>query len=291
MTTTVGSRVHRDTTRRTGRRRRAILVALALLVILTVTLPPILWIISTSLKGPTEAIAYPPQWIPEVLRFDNYLRVITSSASRFMFNSSVIALGAIALVLVVALPAAYASVRFSFRGKETILTLLLVVSMVPAIAVLVALYAMFIGTGLINSYPLLIWVYTGMLSGQAVWFIRSFIESVPREIEEAAMIDGCSYGQIIMRVVLPLIRPGLAAVAIFVFIFVWNDYLVGTVLTTSESMRTVQVGLVRYIQTEEGRFWHLFGAYVVLAFGPILAIFVAFQKWFVSGLMAGGVKG
>jgi multiple sugar transport system permease protein len=272
-------------------RLRRSIVGVAFLVVLIVTLPPILWILATSLKGQTEAIQYPPKWIPKFLHLENFSAILASGASQFFINSALIAAGSIGLVLVIAVPAAYASVRFSFRGRETLMTLLLVVSMVPAIAVLVALYAMFINSSLINTYPLLIVVYTAMLSGQAVWFVRSFIENVPREIEEAAQIDGCSRFRLIYHVVLPLIRPGLAAVAIFVFIFIWNDYLVGTVLTTSESMRTVQVGLVRYISTEEGRFWHLFGAYVVLAFAPVLAIFAAFQNWFVSGLMAGGVKG
>jgi ABC-type glycerol-3-phosphate transport system permease component len=111
------------------------------------------------------------------------------------------------------------------------------------------------------------------------------------EIEEAAAIDGCTRRQILFKIVLPLIRPGIAAIAIFIFVFVWNDFLVGTVLATTEDMKTVQNGIVRYITTGFGNFWGLFSAFVIVAFAPVVAIFAAFQRWFIAGMTSGGVKG
>jgi multiple sugar transport system permease protein len=171
------------------------------------------------------------------------------------------------------------------------MTGILVLSMVPAIVVFIALYSMLVKTALINTYPMLIVVYTAIICGQTVMFLRNFIENISVGIEEAAAIDGCSRLQILWYIILPLIRPGIAAIAIFIFVFVWNDYLVGTVLATTEDMKTVQNGIVRYITTGFGNFWGLFSAFIIVAFVPVLTIFVAFQRWFVAGLTSGGVKG
>nr|WP_301952373.1 carbohydrate ABC transporter permease [Rathayibacter sp. VKM Ac-2857] len=193
--------------------------------------------------------------------------------------------------MVICIPAAYVATRFRSRRMETLMTGILVMSMVPAIVVFIALYSMFVKSALINTYPMLIVVYTAIICGQTILFLRNFIENIPVEIEEAAAIDGCSRLQILIRIVLPLIRPGIAAIAIFIFVFVWNDFLVGTVLATTEDMKTVQNGIVRYITTGFGNFWGLFSAFVVVAFLPVLIVFTAFQRWFIAGLTSGGVKG
>jgi ABC-type glycerol-3-phosphate transport system permease component len=254
-------------------------------------LPAIVWVLSTSFKDPASTVTYPPQWIPSPLVFDNYAQVFTGENLRFFLNSIIYAGGTILLTLAVGVPAAYVATRSRSSAMERFMTGILVLSMVPGISVFVSLYSMFVKTPLINSYPLLVVVYTGMISGQAILFLRSFIESVPVELEEAAALDGCSRIQILFKVVLPLIRPGLAAIAIFMFVFVWNDFLVGTILATSDSMRTVQNGLVRYTTTGFGNFWGLFAAFLMVAFAPVLVVFVSFERWFIAGMTSGGVKG
>lgn len=256
-----------------------------------VVLPPVAWIAMTSLKPEADTIKYPPAWIPEPFTVASYEGLATSTNVRFFVNSLIYAGGSILLALAVCIPAAYVATRFRSRRMEALMTGILVLSMVPAIVVFIGLYAMFVNTALINSYPLLIVVYTAIICGQSILFLRNFIESIPVEIEEAAAIDGCTRPQILRRIIIPLIRPGIAAVAIFIFVFVWNDYLVGTVLATTEDMKTVQNGIVRYVQTGFGNFWALFSAFVVVAFVPVLAIFAAFQKWFIAGITSGGVKG
>lgn len=262
-------------------------------VILTalVVLPPVAWIVSTSLKVDTDTIKFPPSWIPDPVSFDAYTGLFTSTNTRFFVNSLVYAAGSIVLALVICIPAAYVATRYRSRRMEALVTGILVMSMVPAIVVFIALYSMFVKTALINSYPMLVVVYTAIICGQTILFLRNFIENIPVEIEEAAAIDGCSRLQILVRIVIPLIRPGIAAIAIFIFVFVWNDFLVGTVLATTEDMKTVQNGIVRYITTGFGNFWGLFSAFVVMAFIPVLATFIAFQRWFIAGLTSGGVKG
>ncbi|NQX18300.1 carbohydrate ABC transporter permease [Rathayibacter sp. VKM Ac-2857] len=262
-----------------------------ILVSAIIVLPPVVWILSTSLKVEADTIQFPPIWIPDPFSLAAYTGLFTSTNIRFFVNSLVYAGGSIVLALVICIPAAYVATRFRSRRMETLMTGILVMSMVPAIVVFIALYSMFVKSALINTYPMLIVVYTAIICGQTILFLRNFIENIPVEIEEAAAIDGCSRLQILIRIVLPLIRPGIAAIAIFIFVFVWNDFLVGTVLATTEDMKTVQNGIVRYITTGFGNFWGLFSAFVVVAFLPVLIVFTAFQRWFIAGLTSGGVKG
>jgi len=256
-----------------------------------VVLPPVAWTLGTSLKPEEDTIKFPPSWIPDPFSFAAYEAMATGTNIRFFINSLIYAGGSIVLALAICIPAAYVATRYRSRRMEALMNGILVLSMVPAIVVFIGIYAMFVQTSLINSYPLLIVVFTALICGQTILFLRNFIENIPVEIEEAAAIDGCSRHQILRRIILPLIRPGIAAVAIFIFVFVWNDYLVGTVLATTEDMKTVQNGIVRYLQTGFGSLWSMFSAFVVVAFAPVLIIFAAFQKWFIAGMTSGGVKG
>ena len=277
------------------RRSRSVLPTISTWVYIVISalivLPPVVWIVSTSLKPEADTIKFPPEWIPSPISFDNYIGLLTPTNIRFFVNSLIYAGGSIVLALAICIPAAYVATRYRSRRMETLMTGILVLSMVPAIVVFIALYSMFVKTALINTYPMLIVVYTAIICGQTVMFLRNFIENISVGIEEAAAIDGCTRLQILWHIIIPLIRPGIAAIAIFIFVFVWNDYLVGTVLATTEDMKTVQNGIVRYITTGFGNFWGLFSAFIIVAFVPVLTIFVAFQRWFVAGLTSGGVKG
>lgn len=277
------------------RRSRSVLPTISTWVYIAISalivLPPVVWIVSTSLKPEADTIKFPPEWIPSPISFDNYIGLLTPTNIRFFVNSLIYAGGSIVLALAICIPAAYVATRYRSRRMETLMTGILVLSMVPAIVVFIALYSMFVKTALINTYPMLIVVYTAIICGQSILFLRNFIENISVGIEEAAAIDGCTRLQILWHIIIPLIRPGIAAIAIFIFVFVWNDYLVGTVLATTEDMKTVQNGIVRYITTGFGNFWGLFSAFIIVAFVPVLTIFVAFQRWFIAGLTSGGVKG
>jgi multiple sugar transport system permease protein len=255
-----------------------------------IVLPPIAWMISTSLKVEADTIKFPPEWIPNPISLHGYAQLLTSTNGRFFINSLMYAGGSILFALAICVPAAYVAARHRSRRMEGLMDGILILSFVPAIVVFVALYSMTAKTGLINSYPLLILVYTAIISGQVILFLRSFIEQLPVEIEEAAAIDGCNRWQILRLVVLPLIRPGIAAISIFIFVFVWNDYLVGTVLATTDDMKTVQNGIVRYLQTGFGTIWAAFCAFIIVAFAPVLGLFTAFQRWFIAGMTSGAVK-
>jgi multiple sugar transport system permease protein len=253
---------------------------------------PIIWGLLSSLKKQVNVVLYPPQWFPSPITFEHYWVLLTERGiPRFFLNSAVLAVGTIFLVLLVAAPGAYAAARYQFRGKNSILMTILATSMIPGISILIPIYLLGIKAKLLNSYLFMILVYSAWLIPQAIWFIKNFIEVVPRDMEEAALIDGCTVIGAFCRVVLPMIQPGLAAIAILNFIFVWNDFLIGAVLTNQEEMRTVQVGLVRFIQDTMGVWWGQFLAFAMLAILPVLLFFFVLQKRFVEGLTAGGVKG
>ncbi len=256
-----------------------------------VLLPPIAWAVLTSFKLDQNIIVYPPQWIPVPATIEHYAALFKTTAPRLLLNTIIVGLGTILVAVVLAFPAAYAASRFSFRGREPLMLALLAVSMIPGIAILVPLYVAALRLGVINTYPLLIVVYSAWAVPQVIWFMRGFIENIPSEMEEAALIDGCSRSQVLWHITVPLVRPGIAAIAIFVFLLVWNDYLVGISLTTTEEMRLVQVGLVALTQTGFGATWGLFMAYAVVAFAPVLILFLGLQRWFISGLTSGGLKG
>lgn len=277
---------------RKARKRRLDIITYALLGLgCVVALAPIVWGLLTSLKAESNVALYPPQWLPNPVTFEHYSDLLTSrEVLRVFFNSLVLAGGTILLGLVVASPGAYAAARFRFRGKNAILLTILVTSMIPGISILIPIFLLAIRAELLNSYVFMILVYGAWLVPQAIWFIKGFVEVVPRELEEAALIDGCSLAGAFWRITLPLVQPGLAAVAILFFVFVWNDFLIGAVLTNREEMRTVQVGLLRTIQ-DIGIFWGQFMAYAMLATAPILIAFLFLQKRFVEGLTRGGVKG
>jgi len=257
-----------------------------------VAVAPIVWGLLTSLKTQNNIAIYPPQWFPAPLTLEHYrVLLVDKGVVRFFINSLILSVGTILLSLAVAAPAAYAAARFRFRGKHTILLAILATSMIPGISILVPIYLLAVKVKLLNNYPFLILVYGAWLVPQAVWFIKGFIEVIPRDMEEAALLDGCSTLGAFVRVVLPLIQPGLAAVAILIFVFVWNDFLIGVTLTTQEEMRPVQVGLVRFLQDTLGVWWGQFMAFTMLAVAPILLAFFVLQKRFIAGLSSGGIKG
>lgn len=255
-------------------------------------LAPLVWGFLTSIKTEVGIAAYPPQWLPSRPTFKHYLALKQHGGTlRFFVNSLVLSVGAITASLLVAAPAAYAAARFRFYGKQTILLVILATSMIPGIAIVIPVYLLAIRAKLLNSYSFMVLVYSAWLIPQTIWFIKGFIEVVPRDLEEAATIDGCTTFGAMWRIVLPLVQPGLAAVSVVIFVFVWNDFLIGMTLTSQESMRTVQVALVRVLQDDRGVSWGYFMAFTILAVAPILVAFSLLQRRFIEGLTSGALKG
>jgi ABC-type glycerol-3-phosphate transport system permease component len=257
-----------------------------------IVLGPVAWALATSFKTEVEAVAVPPTLWPSKATLENYFKVFRDqSFARDFWNSIVYAVGAVALALVVGIPAGYAAARFTFKGKRALMLVILATSMVPGVALLVPTYYLLDSVGLLNSGIVVTIILSARIIPQTVWFIANFVEAVPVEIEESAFMDGANRFQIIWNLILPLIRPGIAAVATIGIVTTWNDYITVAVFAPDVAKRTLQVALVNQVFDAVGISWSYMMAFVVIASMPVILMFGLVQKWFISGLTAGAVKG
>jgi multiple sugar transport system permease protein len=260
------------------------------LVVLFVALFPLLWVVGLSLKTREQALAWPPVlfWTPTL---DNYVAILSTADFFSNFVNSVVAsVCAVGLSLLIGLPTAFAVSRTRFRGRNTIYISLLLMRMAPPIAVLVPMFVLFRLLGISNSLLTIILAYTTFCLPLVVWIMRGFIDGIPKELEESALIDGASRFQVLTLVYLPLLRPGLTAAAILSLLLAWNDFLFAAVLTNSRT-QTLPVMLARYSGGDTGTEWGLMTALATLVVLPVLIFSMFAQRHLVSGLSSGAVKG
>jgi ABC-type glycerol-3-phosphate transport system permease component len=254
-------------------------------------LSPIFWTFSTSLKTPADINRFPPSWIPQTITLEHYIQILSSSSFyQYMFNTFVVAVFSIFFTLLVAIPSAYVAARYRFRGKNLILFIILFTSMMPGIATLPTLYILSIKANLYDTLIVLVLVFSAWRAPTAMWLLRGFVSTIPRELEEAAMIDGCSRFGGFFRIVLPLMCSGIAAVSVLVFIFVWNTWIFASSLTNTPAKSLITVGLYANI-SDIGIKWGTFTAYSILTILPIIIIYLSAQKYFIAGLASGANKG
>jgi ABC-type glycerol-3-phosphate transport system permease component len=252
---------------------------------------PLLWALSTSVKINSDILRWPPTFVPSVLTFDHYVSVFTvKGLPRAVLNSSLVALLTIGLTLFAACPLAYVTAHFEFRLKRPLLFLILATAMVPSISVLLPLYLIAQRLGLIDTYIVLVLIYAAAMTPQVVWVLRGFFLAIAPDLEHAARIDGCSRFTAFWYVILPLARPGLAAAGMLVFVYVWNDFLITVSMTSSASMRMIQVGLAKLI-SDVGVSWSDYMAYTVAITLPPIIAFLALQRRFLQSLVSGALKG
>lgn len=276
-----------------ARARRGLATALtlaALLLALLLVLFPLYWMAITSLKLPREIYREPSLW-PQVLTLANYRVLIEDKGFLLAIRNSVLVASAVTLIaLVVASLAAYAMVRFRFRFRGLVGRLILFAYLTPTSLLFIPLSILMARLQLGNSLHGLVLVYLSFALPLATWLLQGYFRSVPRELEEQAMIDGLSRVGALVRIVLPLSAPGLAAVAIFTFTGAWNELLLALVLTTSESVRTAPLAL-NYLITSDVLPWGPLMAGAVLSSVPLMVLFFLAQRYMVAGLAAGSVKG
>ncbi len=266
--------------------------AYAILIVASLfSLFPIYWAVNTSLKPESAIVTFPPKWWPSAPALEHYINVVTQSTMpQNYLNSIVLAAGTIALVVALAAHAAYAAARFEFRGKNSLLFILLATVMVPGIVTLIPVYLIAVKVGLHDTKLVLVLVFAAWQTPTVVWLLRAFFENIQRELDEAAMIDGCTRLGAFYRVVLPLAQPGLAAAAILVFVWVWNEFIIALNLTASNATRPLTVGLYFFV-AETGIQWGKMAAAASLALLPVIAVFALLQRRFIQGLTAGAAKG
>jgi multiple sugar transport system permease protein len=253
-------------------------------------LGPFFWIVTTSLKGNEDYFAFPPVWIPAEPSLKHYAALFTrSSGARYFTNSLVTATLSMVAALAVSVPTAYAIARWRFGGGF-LSVLLLILRMLPAIALIIPIYITYKLLGLTNSYLGLVIIYTVVYIPFAVWLLVGFLRDFPAEIEEAALIDGCSRLRALITVVVPIIAPGLAVVALFAFIATWNEFLFAIVLTGIET-KTMMVLVTSFTTGGTDMFYGEASASVVLGVLPAFAVAFILQRYLVKGLALGGTKG
>ena len=269
------------------------LVVSALLGLLVLAnLLPLVWGMLTSLKGDSDLFRYPPSFFGFTPTLEHYVRVASSGFFGSMGASLAYALATVTATLALALPAAYAFDRFEFPFRQTLF--LLVVACIPlalgAAALLIPNYIYFVQLGITNTWFTLPLIYTAHQLPMAIWIIKGVIESIPRELDEAAIVDGGTHRDILRHVMLPLSRPALGAAGVLAFVGTWNEFVAGSVMVDAPSLKPVQPMIYSFIGFF-GREWGPLTASATLAILPILLAFAVLGRHIVSGLTKGAVKG
>ena len=268
------------------------LAAAACVAVMAIMAAPLVFSFLASIESTTEASAA-PHYLPHSFSLQNYLKVVGYQAglATYVGNSTLVALMTIAACLALAAPAGYGLARFSPYGKEVAFLVLLAPMMIPYQALLTPLYLDFAKFGLVDSRIGLAIVHTILQLPFSVYLMRNAFEAIPREIEEAAMIDGCSALRRLTRIFLPLAVPGLVTVALFAFINSWNEFLAALVFMNRESSFTVPILLVSVRTGDHGAVdWGALQASIVFSIIPCLIVYLALQRYYISGLLSGAVK-
>ncbi len=264
-----------------------------LLPFVCLTVFPYVVMAATSLKSPEEIARAEFSWLPESPRPGNYLRVFEKMPlARSFLNSLIIAVGATVLNLTCAIPAAYALGRLRFTGRNGALLAILMTQMFSPIVLIIALFSQFSNYGLLVEWRVYIaWILANAAASLAfsIWLLTGYFSTIPRELEEAALIDGCTRLQTVWRVLLPVSRPGVVTAMIFAFIMAWNEYVYALTFSPSDDYRPLTVAIPGFIGQYATQ-WEYLTAAAVMATAPVIALFFAVERYLVKGLTAGSLK-
>ena len=268
---------------------KRVLLTIATVAIFGVILFPPVVLFVTSIKTDIDALSFPPKWIFDPT-LKNYVDILnTSPLVDYALNSLIVASLNTLLCLIVGSMAAYGLARFKFKGADNLAFWILSIRMMPPVAAIIPIYILMKNLRLLDTPWCLVITYLTFNLPFVVWMMKGFFEEIPREIEESALIDGCSDFSVFFRIALPLVAPGLAATAIMVFIFSWNEFLFALILTGTKAV-TLPVGIIGYMK-ETGINWGYMTAGGILALIPVIVFMVLVQKHLVKGLTLGALKG
>ena len=252
---------------------------------------PILWCLSTSLKPESDIYEMPPRWIPAKVTAEHYVKVLSDPDMLHYFGNTVIlAVGTTIVTMIVSVLAAYGFSRYKFTGSKCLIWTILFARVLPRVSVIIPYYIILRKLELINTYCGLILVYLTICLPVAIWMLKGYFDNLPLEVEEAAVVDGCSPLDVLVRIVIPMCKPILATVAMNAFILSWNEFLYALTMTDGKAKRPISVGLAFFID-EMGIHWGELMAASVLMSIPAVIFFSLAQNQMVKGLSAGAVKG
>jgi len=262
-----------------------------LLIGLAVVWLPLWYMLATSFKTQSAIFEVPPRLWPNPFTIQNYVDVLTTNHfDRYFFNSVKVAAGTVTLTLLVSSMLAYVFARVKFRGRDTLFSILLLGMMVPPVMLIIPQFIVASWLSLFNNHWGLILVYTTMNISMQTFLLRGVFELVPRDLEEAAFIDGADSWTVFLRIILPLSKPGLAVVIINSFLYSWEEFAWAQILIREESLRTLPIAIANYQGEHLTEWGHVFAA-TMIALIPVILIYLIFQRNFVQGIATTGLKG
>ena len=252
---------------------------------------PVLWLFAASFKSNTRIFAYPPQLIDDSFSFGAYSTVLTNPEQlRYFFNSYLVSILVTLFTLIVGILAGYSFSRYDFRFKNLLNLIIIGVQSVPPITLMIPYFGLIVTLGLYNSYWALILTYMVFTLPYAIIMMTGYFNTLPRELDEAVMIDGGSSFTILWRVLVPISLPGIVSVGVYTFMLAWNEFLFALTLTKTNDMRTVPIG-IQLLMGQHSFEWNQMMAMSVLGSLPVLLLFLLFQRYFIAGMSAGSIKG
>ena len=271
--------------------RSKVLLFLAGGIVFLIFIFPLYWMLVTALKTQVEIFSIPTPLWPENLTFDAFTKQLSTSRDtlRGFKNSLIISCGATVISTVLAIPASYGLARFRFGARKALVLFFLITQMLPSTLVLTSLYIMFSKLGLLNTYlaPILADATLGIPF--SIIILRTYFVSIPKELDEAAKIDGCSHLSAFVKIMLPIAKPGIVVAAVFSFVYAWGDLIYGITFITNPNMRPITSSIYNYVQQYQ-TLWNSTMAFGIIAITPVVLIFIFMQKYIVSGLTNGAVK-
>ena len=260
-------------------------------IVFLVFIFPLYWMIVTALKTQVEIFSIPTPLWPENLTFEAFAKQLSASGDtlRGFKNSLIISCGATAIATVLAIPAAYGLARFRFGARKGLVLFFLITQMLPSTLVLTSLYIMFSKMRLLNTYwaPILADATLGIPF--SIIILRTYFVSIPKELDEAAKIDGCGHVSAFTKIMLPIAKPGIVVAAVFSFVYAWGDLIYGITFITNPNMRPITSSIYNYVQQYQ-TLWNSTMAFGIIAISPVVLIFIFMQKYIESGLTNGAVK-
>lgn len=272
-------------------RRKSLIAFLMAVIVVVVMLWPFAWMLSTSLKNPDEVYSRMPNWIPQNPTLQNYKHVWYETLfPRWFLNSLTVAVFTTLFSLILSVTASYTISRLKFRGRTLFSIWLLYTQMIPHVFLLLPLFVIIRKMGLINTFTSLVITNSTFALPFSVWMLKGYFDTIPRDLEDAARIDGCTYVGAMWRVIMPLSAPGIAAVGLYTFIVSWQEYMFSLTFARTTEMRTLPVGISLMLGDTRVLWGRLMAASVLVTL-PVAIAFVYLQKHLVQGLTAGAVKG
>ena len=249
---------------------------------------PVYWLFIISFKTPDEIFAFPPVWYPKSIQFSNYFVLFKDGDAKTVLNSLILATTSTIIAMILGTIAAYSLVRFK-TGGENLAVWIISQRMMPPVAIVFPVFLLYVFFGWVDTFFGLILLYTAFNLPYVIWMMRGYIEDIPLELEESALVDGCSRWEVLWKVVMPMARSGLFATAVFTFVFAWNEFLFALVLTRTE-VATYTVQVTHYFGGQSN-FWAKIAAMSVLGTIPVFFAVATMQRYLVRGISMGAVKG